>query len=139
MTCDHRSSSTIRLRTKIDGSMSLDRDACFLSPLLFRLITDKGYFHIQCSIILHMISYLSVMLAIVTLQDTMQQGSPCRAYQVYITQTCLSTPGMRVSSWLDSTRQTGMSALQSIGLKMLPCRQSERHALIISRLECVAT
>jgi len=41
------------LRTKIDGSMSLDRDACFLSPLLFRLITDKGYFHIQSHTVQH--------------------------------------------------------------------------------------
>jgi hypothetical protein len=56
--------------------MSADRDAYFLSPLWFSGITDRGCLHIQCSIALHMISYLSMMLAIVALQDTMQQGLP---------------------------------------------------------------
>jgi hypothetical protein len=96
--------------------MSADRDAYFLSPLWF---TDRGCLHIQCSIALHMISYLSMMLAIVALQDTMQQGLHRGAYWVHTTQTCLSKPGIRVSPRLDSTRQTGMSTLQSIGLKMV--------------------
>jgi hypothetical protein len=44
----------------VDGAISADRKAYLLSPLWFNWITDRGCLHIQCSIALHMISYLSI-------------------------------------------------------------------------------
>jgi len=90
------------------------------------------------NITLHMISYLSVMLAIIVLQDAVQHGLPCVIHCDYISQAYLSAQGMRVSG-LGSVCQTGMSVLPKQGPQPpSPSEFRSASSIYTQRLECAA-